>query len=512
MNEMATRRAKGPPFLFWSAAGILLILDQISKLWAIHALRDAPPQSWLNDLFRLAYAENSGAFLSLGSQLPVWTRLAVMIGMNALLLSCLAWVLIRHRDLAWKWKLGWGLVLIGGIGNLIDRLVYQGLVIDFLNIGLGSLRTGIFNLADMYITAGICWLLLIGFREPSEERKSVDPSAESLPRQSTSLPVLTLLLTVGIMGFGEVDLLRADTVIYKAGARGGRVALNGEILEFNQREMVFRVKSPDTTHHLAQDQIVSFQAYFLPVHQQAEEAMAKQEYGRARELANQALSTEKRAWVRRELLALQIQAATNQREWATAAVHYKAMLDSDRATRNRDLIPLMWRQEPLSPQDLDFALRELSSDRPELRLITASWLLETPGTAQRAKEVLTELLRHPETDIRNLARCQLWRIRLREEDLNDGDLLRWERQLLELPESLQAGPSYLLAQGYERQVQPELAAARYLWIPIMDARHAALARDALMQAATLLDSVGQTDSAARLRREAIPRLGGESKE
>jgi signal peptidase II len=45
------------------------------------------------------------------------------------------------------------------LGNLIDRIVYKGIVIDFLNFGIGNLRTGILNIADMAITFGIILLL-----------------------------------------------------------------------------------------------------------------------------------------------------------------------------------------------------------------------------------------------------------------------------------------------------------------------------------------------------------------
>ena len=51
-------------------------------------------------------------------------------------------------------------MLAGGIGNLIDRVFHGGLVIDFLNMGIGPVRTGIFNVADMAIMAGFALLIL----------------------------------------------------------------------------------------------------------------------------------------------------------------------------------------------------------------------------------------------------------------------------------------------------------------------------------------------------------------
>jgi signal peptidase II len=46
-------------------------------------------------------------------------------------------------------------VVGGGIGNLLSRLLNEGRVIDFINIGFGPLRTGTFNVADMAIMAGV---------------------------------------------------------------------------------------------------------------------------------------------------------------------------------------------------------------------------------------------------------------------------------------------------------------------------------------------------------------------
>lgn len=49
----------------------------------------------------------------------------------------------------------------GGIGNLVDRILLSGLVTDFINIGIGNLRTGIFNVADMAIMTGVIGLIFV---------------------------------------------------------------------------------------------------------------------------------------------------------------------------------------------------------------------------------------------------------------------------------------------------------------------------------------------------------------
>ena len=58
------------------------------------------------------------------------------------------------------------LILAGGLGNQIDRLLFQGGVTDFLFLTLGPLHTGIFNVADMAIMAGALLLLLDLQRQP----------------------------------------------------------------------------------------------------------------------------------------------------------------------------------------------------------------------------------------------------------------------------------------------------------------------------------------------------------
>ena len=59
----------------------------------------------------------------------------------------------------------------GGLGNLIDRLFNNGVVVDFMNVGVGSLRTGIFNVADMAIMAAVAILLITQFPKQFSTQK-----------------------------------------------------------------------------------------------------------------------------------------------------------------------------------------------------------------------------------------------------------------------------------------------------------------------------------------------------
>lgn len=61
------------------------------------------------------------------------------------------------------------LLFAGGVGNLIDRVTSGGSVVDFINLGIGPVHTGIFNVADVAITVGALILLSAALRRQSTE-------------------------------------------------------------------------------------------------------------------------------------------------------------------------------------------------------------------------------------------------------------------------------------------------------------------------------------------------------
>ena len=142
--------------------------DQITKNVARHHLAFEPPMSWFHGIFRLEYAENSGAFLSVGMGLSEEMRFIlfqVLVGVG--LIGLFIFMLRAHSRSVLSMA-GWCLVLVGGGTNLLDRVLHHGRVIDFMNIGFGSLRTGIFNVADVCITLGVVLLVFEFFRQRNQ--------------------------------------------------------------------------------------------------------------------------------------------------------------------------------------------------------------------------------------------------------------------------------------------------------------------------------------------------------
>lgn len=127
--------------------------DRVTKQVATVLLAGAPVRSYLGDTVRLAYAQNTGGFLSLGADWPSPVRTGVFtVGTCVLLL----WLLAAASRRRWSSValLGITLFAAGASSNWIDRVLH-GSVVDFLNVGIGPLRTGIFNVADVALLLGV---------------------------------------------------------------------------------------------------------------------------------------------------------------------------------------------------------------------------------------------------------------------------------------------------------------------------------------------------------------------
>jgi signal peptidase II len=135
-----------------------------------HAAKQAAEQwlghgggvSLLAGVVQLELVANPGAFLSLGAGLPEALRHVVLIGLAPLVLALVSWWVWRSPGASRAHAVALGLVAGGGLANWLDRVIDDGAVTDFVSLGLGALRTGIFNLADVAIVAGVLLLLRAG--------------------------------------------------------------------------------------------------------------------------------------------------------------------------------------------------------------------------------------------------------------------------------------------------------------------------------------------------------------
>ncbi|MCB9095830.1 MAG: signal peptidase II [Halobacteriovoraceae bacterium] len=155
-----------------------VLFDQLTKIWAKAYLKDQRSFHYLYDSIRIVYAENKGAFLSFGSSLPDHARFLIFSIITGLVLVVGTFLLIRSKTISKTDLICFSFILGGGFGNLIDRAFY-GYVADFMNVGIGSLRTGIFNVADMAITFAVIYMVYDGIVNKKKKDNQVNSQEAS---------------------------------------------------------------------------------------------------------------------------------------------------------------------------------------------------------------------------------------------------------------------------------------------------------------------------------------------
>ena len=153
--------------VFACVAAAALIVDQLTKAWAMAALSNGQTIRVIPGLLSFTLVRNPGASLGMGSG-ATWV---------ISLLAVVAWV----RTVSMKWSVAISFAFAGALGNLIDRVMYadgflDGKVVDFLNYGWS-----VGNVADIYlVVAGVVLVILILMGEPFSHKDLIEQSDESL--------------------------------------------------------------------------------------------------------------------------------------------------------------------------------------------------------------------------------------------------------------------------------------------------------------------------------------------
>lgn len=146
--------------------GLNIGCDQVSKSIIRNNLNYYDHISFINDHFALTKIENTGAFLSLGDSFPGPVKFIVLKLLPLLAICFGLWYILNKASLNKTTLFGIVLIIGGGIGNIYDRIVH-GSVTDFMHIKFGLFQTGIFNIADVSIMAGMFIVLIHAyFKKP----------------------------------------------------------------------------------------------------------------------------------------------------------------------------------------------------------------------------------------------------------------------------------------------------------------------------------------------------------
>jgi signal peptidase II len=147
-------------WIFLLATALSLAFDQLSKVWARHALLPIYPhvKTVISGYWEFRYSENPGAAFGILREVPGAHLLFVPI---ALAIAVGAFIYLKRAELRRPVRVAveLGLVVGGALGNAIDRVAF-GRVTDFVVWKIGTHEWDTFNIADAALVVGIIGLIL----------------------------------------------------------------------------------------------------------------------------------------------------------------------------------------------------------------------------------------------------------------------------------------------------------------------------------------------------------------
>jgi signal peptidase II len=158
-------------FIFFLSTLLFISCDRVTKDLAKTHLMNKPTVSYLHNTVQLMYVENTGAAMSFGDGLSKSAGLWLLGILPLLVLVGLAIYTVRQsKEMRTMKVFSFALIISGGLGNIIDRLLFDRHVTDFMVIGTNSIRTGVFNFADVCVSAGAIGLMLF-YRDRTVQSK-----------------------------------------------------------------------------------------------------------------------------------------------------------------------------------------------------------------------------------------------------------------------------------------------------------------------------------------------------
>jgi signal peptidase II len=171
--------------LLLAVAAVVLTLDLVTKVLAVHLLAPGQPVSIIGDTVTWTLVRNSGAAFSMATG---YTWLLTLIASGVVV--GIVWM--GRRLVSPWWALGLGMILGGALGNLMDRFFrspgpLRGHVVDFLSIGWWP----VFNVADAAVVGGAILLVLLSvlgydFDSPVRHTSDTQPPTTADPAESPS--------------------------------------------------------------------------------------------------------------------------------------------------------------------------------------------------------------------------------------------------------------------------------------------------------------------------------------
>lgn len=165
--RLSGERGLSKSALLFTVLGTVLALDLVTKAWIVDNFTLYQITPVLGDFFRLTYTHNPGA--AFGIHVGEASRIFFLV-LSLVALGVLAY-LYRVTPAGDRLRLlAVALVSGGAVGNIVDRIRFERGVVDFLDVGIGSYRWPVFNVADMAVSIGAVLLLVSFYMEEQDER------------------------------------------------------------------------------------------------------------------------------------------------------------------------------------------------------------------------------------------------------------------------------------------------------------------------------------------------------
>ncbi|MCZ6760527.1 MAG: signal peptidase II [Gemmatimonadetes bacterium] len=159
--------------VFWATAAGVVALDFITKRLAVASLSGFP-RSVISDWLNLQLVYNPGAAFGIG----VGQYSRVVFSALAIAALIVLGLMVRNTDESNHARLAALALICGGaFGNLIDRFISSRGVVDFIDVGIGTMRWPTFNIADTAVTCGAIVLAFVLSREGKEATVHEAPSS-----------------------------------------------------------------------------------------------------------------------------------------------------------------------------------------------------------------------------------------------------------------------------------------------------------------------------------------------
>ena len=208
-------------------------------------------------------------------------------------------------------------------------------------------------------------------------------------------------------------VLPAEDRIVVRTAGGSRIGTPCVIHDYTGREVVYQTKAGSAMRRMPRREILEVTTHYNEPHTEAKKLLAEGKAKEAFEKLDTVLDRENRVWVRREILATQVNCALWNGDRVTAGERFLAIFDSDPNTIYFPLMPLSWSDGPPSDQLVQASRQWMAlTTNAAAKLLAVSHLLTDKQHAASVLKGLKDLARNENAEIQRYGQIQLWREKL----------------------------------------------------------------------------------------------------